>query len=70
MQGWFYSREYIFFVTKISEAWHGRPSSRSHMIVCKTLKKESRAFRNIGNKEIYTPDCNISIASFVLYFNF
>ena len=59
-----------FFVTKISEAWHGLPSSRSHLTVCKTLKKEIRAFRNIRNKEMYTPDCNNSIASFVLYFNF
>ena len=40
------------------------------MIVCKTLKKESRAFLNIANQKIYTPDCNNSIASFVLYFNF
>ena len=69
-QDWFYSREYIFFVTKISKARHGLPSSGSYMIVCKTLKNESRAFLNIGNKKIYTPDCNNSIASFVLYFNF
>ena len=31
-----------------------------------TLKKEGRAFRNIG-KNIYIPDCKISLASFVLY---
>ena len=31
----------------------------------KTLKKEGRAFQNIG-KNIYIPDCKISLASFVL----
>ena len=31
--------------------------------------KEGRAFRNIGKKYIYIPDCKISYASFVLYFH-
>ena len=34
----------------------------------KTLKKEGCAFRNIG-KNIYIPDCKISLASFVLQFH-
>ena len=35
--------------------------------VCKTLKKEGRAFRNIGNKKEkrYIPDCKINLAYFV-----
>ena len=37
---------------------------------CKTLKKEGRAFRNIGsNKRLCIPDCKISLAFFVLYFH-
>ena len=36
-------------------------------IICKTLRKEGRAFQNIG-KNIYIPDCKISLTSFVLYF--
>ena len=30
------------------------------IIVCKTLKKEGRAFRNISKKYIYIPDCKVS----------
>ena len=35
----------------------------------KTLKKEGRAFRNIG-KNIYIPDCKISLASLCLFYSF
>ena len=42
--------------------------SLTFIIVCKTLKKEGRAFQNVG-KEIYFPDCKISVASFVLFFH-
>ena len=35
------------------------------MMICKTLKKEGRAFRIIGKKYIYIPDCKISLACFV-----
>ena len=37
---------------------------------CKTLKKERRAFQNIGKNTLYIPDCKIRLASFVLYFDF
>ena len=37
-------------------------------IVCETLKKEGRAFRNIGNEKKFIPDCKISLATFVQYF--
>ena len=35
----------------------------------RTLKKEGRAFRSIGNNNYYIPDCKISLASFARYFN-
>ena len=38
-------------------------------IICKTLKKEGRAFQNIGKIYTYIPDCKISLAFFVLYFH-
>ena len=41
-------------------------SLTSSLYVRKTLKKEGHAFRNIGKKHIYIPDCKISdLASFV-----
>ena len=45
--------ECIFFVTNIE---------------CKTLKKEDRAFRNIGNKKINIPNYKFSLPSFIRYF--
>ena len=39
------------------------------LLTCKTLKKEGRAFRNIG-QIIYIPDCKISLASFVLHIKY
>ena len=40
-------------------------SLTSSLYVRKTLKKEGHAFRNIGKKHIYIPDCKINLASFV-----
>ena len=35
-------------------------------IVSETLKKEGRAFRNIGNKKKFIPDCKIFCSIFQL----
>ena len=40
-------------------------SLTSSLYVRKTLRKEGHAFRNIGKKHIYIPDCKINLASFV-----
>ena len=32
---------------------------------CKSLKKEGPAYRNVGNKKLYIPDCKINLTSFV-----
>ena len=34
----------------------------------RTLKKEGRAFRSIGNNNYYIPNCKISLALFARYF--
>ena len=34
----------------------------------RTLKKEGRALRSIGNNNYYIPDCKISLAFFARYF--
>ena len=47
-----------------------RPSFFRVLRIYRTLTKEGRAFRNICKKDIYIPDCKISLASFVLYFHF
>ena len=56
---------HLFFSTDL---WHHCPALKFEL-ECKTLKKEGRAFRNIGNKYIYIPDRKISLASFVRYRN-
>ena len=37
----------------------------NYYIICKTLKKEGRAFRSIGNKKMYIFPTKFSLASFV-----
>ena len=54
-----------YFVTHGAPLRALRARESSTIIVCKTLKKEGRAFRNIGKKYVYFPDCKISLASFV-----
>ena len=67
--GFCFQRSNVIIVSYCTLFFHfqiERLSLTSSLYV-KTLKKEGRAFRNIG-KNIYIPDCKISLASFVLYF--